>query len=116
MPVIINQTDDRVLLRFNSGVTYTLGPREELEVEHVELKGNERIRHLEERRRVAIERGGEAREGARARGRRAPAARGATEKGGRGEAAEEAAEEGGGTEERGGRRPLLRRRKGKAEE
>jgi hypothetical protein len=52
---ITNKTDERVLLRFNSGTTRYLGPREVLEgVEHVEVKGNVRIHSLGERRIIAI--------------------------------------------------------------
>lgn len=107
MPVIINQSDDRVLLRFNSGVTHTLGPREALQVEHVEVKGNERIAHLESRRRIAIQRD----EGrGRARGGRAAKAEAAGEGEGGGDAGEGAEAEG-----EGRRRPRLVRRKPKAD-
>lgn len=59
MTVIIeNKTDERVLLRFNSGLTWRLAPGETLEkVEHVEVKGNTRIRRLQERHVVALRTG-----------------------------------------------------------
>lgn len=57
MPVNIeNQTGTRVLLRLNSGRNWHLGPGEALEVEPVEIKGNARIRRLEERRVISVER------------------------------------------------------------
>ena len=56
MTVIIeNKSDERVLLRFNSGLTRHLAPGETLEnVEHVEVKGNARIKRLEERHVIAL--------------------------------------------------------------
>jgi hypothetical protein len=58
MPVttIENQTAARVLLRLNSGRSWYLGPRETLDVEPVEVKGNAWIRHLEERRVISVSR------------------------------------------------------------
>lgn len=54
--VIRNRTDRRVLLRFNSGVTRHLAPHEVLRgVTHVEVKGNARIRQLEERHVIALD-------------------------------------------------------------
>lgn len=106
MPVIINQSEDRVLLRFNSGVTRTLGPHEELQVEHVEVKGNDRILRLESRRRIAIQRDdGRGRGRGRSRAAAAEAGAGAEGGGDEGEAAEAKGE--------GRRRP--RRRKSAAE-
>lgn len=60
MPVTItNQTAERVLLRFNSGATRHLGPREVLEdVENVEVKDNARLLSLAERRIIALDAGG----------------------------------------------------------
>lgn len=55
MPTIHNKTDQRVLLRFNSGLTRHLAPHETLEgVEHVEVKANERLRALEARHVIAL--------------------------------------------------------------
>lgn len=60
MPLTItNQTDQLVLLRYNSGVTYHLAPRTAVEVEPVEVKGNQRIQSLADRRIIALD-GGEA--------------------------------------------------------
>jgi hypothetical protein len=58
MPTTIqNNTSQRVLLRFNSGLTHHLAPRETLEgVEHVEVKGNRRIKGLEARHVIAVRR------------------------------------------------------------
>lgn len=56
MPVTIeNKTDSRVLLRLNSGLTRHLGPREAVEVESVEVKGNAGIQRLEERKLIAVQ-------------------------------------------------------------
>jgi hypothetical protein len=52
---IENKTDERILLRFNSGLTRYLAPGETLEsVEHVEVKGNARIKRLEDRHVIAM--------------------------------------------------------------
>lgn len=60
MPVTIeNRTDSRVLLRFNSGTTWHLGPHEVLEVENVEVKGNAGIQRLEERSLISVRSGDE---------------------------------------------------------
>lgn len=57
MPTTIqNNTDQRVLLRFNSCLTRHLAPHETLEgVEHVEVKGNRRIKALEARHVIAMQ-------------------------------------------------------------
>jgi hypothetical protein len=57
MPVIIqNRTDRRVLLRFNSGLTRHLTPGEVLRgVEHVEVKGNAWLGHLEKKHVIALD-------------------------------------------------------------
>ncbi|HET7461534.1 MAG TPA: hypothetical protein VFJ82_09795 [Longimicrobium sp.] len=58
MPLTItNQTDELVLLRYNSGVTHHLAPRTAVEVEPVEVKGNERIQSLAARRIIALDTG-----------------------------------------------------------
>lgn len=74
MPVTIeNNTDTRVLLRLNSGLNWHLGPREALELESVEVKGNAWIRRLEERGQVAVRESGAGKSrGARAQGPAAP--------------------------------------------
>ncbi len=60
MPTIQNKTDQRVLLRFNSGLTQHLAPHETLEgVEHVEVKANSRIKALEARHVIAVREPGE---------------------------------------------------------
>jgi hypothetical protein len=58
MPTTIqNNTDQRVLLRFNSGQARYLAPRERLEgVEHVEVKGSGWINKLEGRHVIALQR------------------------------------------------------------
>jgi hypothetical protein len=57
MPVIIeNKTDRRVMLRFNSGLTRYLAPGEILRsVEHVEVKSNTWLKHLEEKQVIALD-------------------------------------------------------------
>ncbi len=70
MPDIINKTDQIILLRFNSGLTRHLAPREVLKnVEHVEVKGNARIKHLEQQHIIAVKRPTEERPEASARRR-----------------------------------------------
>lgn len=56
MPLTItNESDERVLLRFNSGSTHHLAPGEVLkEVEHAQVKGNARIHGLAERRLIRL--------------------------------------------------------------
>lgn len=52
---IENKSDQRVLLRFNSGLTRHLAPGETLEsVEPVEIKGNARVERLQARHVIAI--------------------------------------------------------------
>lgn len=121
MPVIINQTEDRVLLRFNSGLTRTMGPHEVLEVEHVEVKGNARIQRLAERRRIAIQAAEPQKAEGGARGGRggrtragAPPAATAEEAGAQGGEEDEGGAEPEGESRR--RRPRLGRRKNKTEE
>ena len=52
---IENKTSGRVLLRFKSGLTRRLGPGERLrDVDRLEVKGNAWLRHLEDRRAIAV--------------------------------------------------------------
>ncbi|NNG15168.1 MAG: hypothetical protein HKM89_01720 [Gemmatimonadales bacterium] len=52
---IKNESEGRVLLRFNSGLTRHLAPGEVVEgVEEVEVKGNRRIKSLEDKHLVAL--------------------------------------------------------------
>jgi hypothetical protein len=57
MPVRIeNKTGRRVLLRYNSGVTRYLAPQEVIsDVEHVEVKANTWLNHLEAQHIIAVE-------------------------------------------------------------
>jgi len=56
MPIAIkNMSATLVLLRFNSGITRYLAPGEAVtDVEEVDVKGNERLRRLAERRLIAL--------------------------------------------------------------
>ena len=51
---IRNKTEERVMLRLNSGRTWYLGPREEIELEAVETKGNSWLDKLEARHIIDI--------------------------------------------------------------
>lgn len=53
---IENKTDARILLRFNSGLTRHLAPKEVLEgIESVEIKGNSRMESLKDKHIVRVE-------------------------------------------------------------